>query len=166
MKQDIYLNCLDGEEQKKGKQLHIYNMLSDLLRYLCWQYSYDEDQPVLIDTAISLTKLFFPDGNYLDEAYGLAHLYLRKAKHCADDKKAEEADECFKEAFKCAHEYDGLKGKHSYTAPLFYLVSFDKNDEAVTGQTTLTEDLKNMLELPYYAVLKNLDAYKEMTKSE
>ena len=165
-KQEIYLNCLDGKEQKRGKQLYIYDMLSNLLRYLCWQYNFDEDQPVLIDTAISLTKLFFPDGNYLDEAYGLAHLYIRKAKHCADDGKADEAEVCFKEAFKCAHEFDGINGKYSYTAPLFNLVSFDRNNAAVTGQTTLTEDLRNMLELPYYAVLKNLDAYKEMCEKE
>lgn len=166
LKQEIYLNCLEGEEEKREKQRHIYTMLSDLLRYLCWQYRFDEDQPVLLDTAISLTKLFFPDGNYLDEAYGLAHLYIRKAKHCADEGKADEAEVCFKEAFKCAHEFDGINGKYSYTAPLFNLLSFDKNDAAVTGTTTLTEDLRNMLELPYYAVLKNLDAYKEMCEKE
>ena len=166
LKQEIYLNCLEGDEEKREKQRHIYTMLSDLLRYLCWQYSFDEDQPVLLDTAISLTKLFFPDGNYFDEAYGLAHLYLRKAKHRADDKKSEEAEECFKEAFKCAREYDGITGKYTYTAPLFNLVSFDTNDMCITGTTTLTEDLKNMLELPYYAVLKNLDAYKEMFADE
>ena len=166
LKQEIYLNCLEGEEEKREKQRHIYTMLNDLLRYLCWQYRFDEDQPVLIDTAISLAKLFFPDGNYLDEAYGLAHLYLRKAKHCADADRTEEAEVCFKEAFKCAREYDGITGKNSYTAPLFNLVSFDRNDAAVTGTTTLAEDLKNMFELPYYAVLKKLDAYKEICENK
>ena len=154
------------EEQKREKQEHIYELLNELLRYIGWQYDYEEDQDITLDTAISLTKLFFPDGNYLDEAYGLAHLYIRKAKHCADDGKADEAEGCFKEAFRCAHEFDGINGKYSYTAPLFNLVSFDRNNAAVTGQTTLTEDLRNMLELPYYAVLKNLDAYKEMCEKE
>ncbi len=165
-KRELYLCCLDGEEQKREKQVHIYELLNELIRYIGWQYDYEEDQGIVLDTVISLTKLFFPDGNYLDESYGLAHLYIRKAKHCADDGKADEAEVCFKEAFRCAHEFDGINGKYSYTAPLFNLVSFDRNDAAVTGQTTLAEDLKYVIELPYYSVLKNLDAYKEMCEKE
>ena len=162
LKQELYLECLDGEDQKREKQIHIYELFNELTRYIGWRYNYEEDQKVALDTVISLTKLFFPDGNYLDESYGLAHFYIRRAKHHADDGNTEKAEECLKEAFKYAREYDNIKGVYTYTAPLFDLVSFDKNDAAATGMTTLVEDLNYMLSLRYYAVLKNLNTYKEL----
>ncbi|MBP5166051.1 MAG: helix-turn-helix transcriptional regulator [Oscillospiraceae bacterium] len=158
--ENIRLDCLEGEEQKREKQRHLLSLLTELLRFLGWHYKGLGDLEIFkksTETAISLIELFFPDGVYLDEAYELAYLYCKKAKWLADEKKTEEAEECLRKAFGFAAEYDGIEGEYTYTAPLFDLLTFDRNQQAVTGETTLTEDIRNLISRnTFYASVKEL----------
>ncbi len=164
--ENIRLDCLEGEEQKREKQRHLLSLLTELLRFLGWYYKGLGDIEIFkksTETAIAMIELFFPDGNYLDEAYELAYLYCKKAKWLADEKKTGEAEECLRRAFRSAEDYDGIEGKYAYTAPLFDLLSFDRNEQAVTGETTLRQDIVNMLSHnTFYAPVKELDAFKEL----
>ncbi len=154
----LYISCLEGEEQKREKQRHLYQLLNELLSYLYCGF----EESNAIDTALAVVKAFIPDGNYLDYSDNLAHLYLKKAKVLVDGEKAEEANEALREAFRNAAAFDRIEGKYTFTAPLFDHLTFDRNDWCVTGQTTTEEDIKRLLKMPRYASLNTLDVCKEL----
>ena len=152
--------CLEGEEQKRANQYCLYDHLNNLLLFLRTAYNANLEEPT--ETAISLIKLFFSDGNYLDYNSSLADLYAFKAKRLCNAGQIAEAEEALRNAYMCAKDFDAIEGKYIYTAPFFDLVSFDTANRCLTGQTTVVEDLKNMLDHPSCAKVKALDAYKEL----
>ena len=122
-RQTVYLNCLEGEEQKREKQRYLMELLTQLSIFLVYQYRYDEDHKASTETAISLYDLFFPgDGFIGDYSFCvLSDLYCRRSKWQADEDDITGAGESLKKAFEYAKKADSLKGEYSYDAPLFYL---------------------------------------------
>ena len=162
-KAELEAMCLEGEEKKKLSQQILYEHLNELFRSLCYL---DLGFEVQTDTAIALVKLFIPDGNYFNFGSELAFLYGSKAKLLCDAGKIEEAEEALRNACKCAEDFDAIEGKYTYTAPLFDLVTYNRDDWCITGQTTAVEDLKKMLDHPNNANVRKLNAYKEFFKPE
>ncbi len=167
-RQTVYLNCLEGEEQKREKQRYLMELLTHLSVFLVYQYRYDEDFKASTEIAISLYDLFFPGNGFIGD-YSfcvLSDLYCRRAKWQTDEEDMKGAEESLKSAFEYAKKAESLKGEYSYDAPLFYLLKEDTSKWFVTGTKTKSEEIKNMLELPYFAKVKALDTYKELFENK
>ena len=164
-KREIRIKCLEGEEQKRERQLYLNQLFFDLFGYLtsdCWSWRFDEFSRAAAETAIKLIGLFFPDGDCMNYANDLSKLYLRLSEMSAKEGNEPEAEACLHNAFDYARQYDSIQGNYAYSSPLFCMVTGSTDDWAVTGQTTALEDLASWLSEPGYAEVRELSAYKEL----
>lgn len=120
---DIEGYCLEGEEQEKHKQKLIMKAYKQLLsNFALWN-------DCQLQVMAELTQLFFPDGNYLDNADIMCRFELLLARKATCENNPGKAVEHLKKAKQHAIEIDRIQidcpGEYRYTSPLFDKLTVD-----------------------------------------
>jgi len=161
---EIEVYYLEGEELEKHKQKLIKKEYGHLLGRL--NFFFDDYH---LQIAVELIKLFFPDGNYLDEHYIMYFYELSLAKKGIQSGKQEQTLEHLKKAHYHAAEMDKIEydspGKYRYTAPLFDKLTVDTSAFLHTNDGPALQDFAEKLNGKEFDPLRNLDGFQELVNS-
>lgn len=155
---------LEGEELEKHKQKLIQKEFGHLLAKL--NYYFDDYN---LQIAAELIKLFFPDGNYLENHY-IVYLHERAlSKKAAQEGNLYEAVEHLKKAHFHACESDKIvfdsPGEYHYTAPLFDKLTVDTSKFVHTNDVPDRKEFFNYITRKEFDPLRNLDEFQELINS-
>ena len=148
---------LEGEELKKHKQKLIKKEFDHLLSKL--DFFLDDFN---LQIAANLTKLFFPDANYLDYHYIIYYHERALARKSTQEGNLPEALEHLKKAYFHAGESDKIiydsPGEYRYTSPSFDKITVD------TSNFVHTNDGPDLQEFFNYVGRKEFDALRDFNK--
>lgn len=126
---------LDGEEKIKHRQRQIMKAFGKLIS----KFNFGDDREVLIMG--ELVKLFYPDGNYLDECYVMYNYELVLGKKAMEDGCYDSAVGHLSNAKRIAAESDKIEydapGVYSYTSPMFDRLTVDTREFLKTNNKPL-----------------------------
>ncbi len=155
---------LEGKEQEKHKQKLMQKKWGHLMAEL--NYHFDDYH---LQIAAELTKLFFPDENYLDEHATFYYYELSLCKKSITAGKTENAIEHLKKARDHAAEYDKIvydfPGEYRYTCPLFDMLSVDTRTFLHTNNCRYSEELANKLAEGEFDALRGLAEFEALVQS-
>lgn len=151
---------LEGEEQIRHKQKMIKKAYGLLLAKLSF---FDDYQLQIMG---ELTKLFFPDGNYLDEHY-IMYLYeVSISQKSIQTGHLDQALEHLKKAQHHAAEMDKIEfdrpGEYHYTSPLFNKLTVDTSMFFHTNDRPVLQEFAEILGKKEFDVLRNHDEFQEL----
>lgn len=151
---------LEGEELEKHKQILIQKEFDHLLHRL--DFFFDDDK---LQIAAKLTKLFFPDGNYLDYHYILYYNERALAKKSAQEENLPDALEHLKRAYFHACESDKVvfdfPGEYRYTTPLFDKITVDTSTFVHTNDGPELQEFFNYVDRKEFDALRNFNEFQE-----
>jgi len=118
------LECLQGEELERQKQLVVLGKLKAFCRTLTGFYQYETEKKLQVTAALDLKeailKTVFPDGNYLDFCLELCYVYEKRAELELSAGEYDKAMEYLHSMVGFVKKYAELcDGSHMYTCDIF-----------------------------------------------
>ena len=154
---------LEGEAQAEHRQKQIKKAFG----YLLAQFNFHNDDEVRI--MADLVKLFYPDGNYLDESYIMYRYELILSRKAVDSNNFNEAIAHLKTAKAIAACSDKIEytepGIYHYTNPLFDKLTVDTSTFLHTEDRPLLLCFADSLKAEIFAPLRERKDFLELVSS-
>ena len=154
---------LEGEALAEHKQKQIKKAFERLLARFDF---YNDDE---VRVMAELVKLFYPNGNYLDESYVMYRYELILAGKAIDSYDFDEAVEHLKTAKEIAGYSDKIEydepGIYHYTNPLFDKLTVDTSAFLRTGNRPLLISFSDSLKAEVFAPLRERTDFLELAYS-
>lgn len=158
-REEVLLNCLQGEEKVILSQKMLNNMLTDILN----QIDNSSVEACIAQEQVLLALI--PDGNYLYYNVFLAENYLCRARIFTRENEPEKAIEALKTARSYAVAYDEFMKNNTvyrFTSPFFNKVEYNTADICRSGTTTQEEDFIEALGRTAFDSLRDLEDFKAL----
>jgi len=158
-REEILLNCLQGEEKVILSQKILGNKLTDLLN----QIVNDTIEACLAQEQI--IHALIPDENYLYYNAFLAENYLCRARIYTQKNEPEKAIEALKTARSYAVAYDEFMKNNTvyyFTSPFFNKVRYNTADICRSGSTTQEEDLLEAMGRTAFDPLRDREDFRSL----
>lgn len=151
---------LEGEEQIKHKQKLVKKAFGNLIS----NFNFFEEYQLQIMG--ELTKLFFPDENYLDESYIMYRYEVSLAKTSMKGGDFDKTFEHLKKAYQHAAEMDRIEfdspGEYCYTSPLFDKLTVDTSTFLHTNDSPAVQQFAETLCKKEFDPIRDQKEFQEL----
>ncbi len=158
---DIMLDCLQGEERKILSQKMLDRQLTDIINQI---------ERNSIEACIAQEQIInaiIPDGNYLYYNTFLVNNYVARAVFYVKENKLDKAIEALEKARKFAIDYDDFINNNTsyrFTSPFLSAVEYNTADICNSGTTTRKEDFIDYIKCSSFNVLYARKDFQELLK--
>lgn len=153
---DLLLDCLQGEEKAQHAQRMLDRMLTDILNHI------GNRDMLACEAQEKILNALIPDQNYLYYHCFLADNYRRRASLYVSSGQNEAAVACLQKSLEYALAYDRFISEtktYRFTSPFFDQVEYDTADICRTGTATQVDDFYKAIEQPCFDPLRNREDF-------
>ncbi len=153
---DLLLECLQGEEKARHAQNMLDRMLTDILNQI------GNHDMFACEAQEKILNALIPDQNYLYYHCFLADNYRRRARLYVSSGQNEAAVACLQKSLEYALAYDKFISEtktYRFTSPFFNQVEYNTADICRTEAATQVDDFYKAIEQPCFNPLRNRDDF-------
>ena len=161
-KDDVLLNCLQGEEKTEFYQKMLDGMLTDILNFI------GNNSLLSCNAQEEILKALIPDENYLHYHYFLAEIYLGRARLYTSDGNFDRAIGMLETAHHHAVKYDKFMNEnivYHFSSPFFDKVKINPSDICRTGTTSEEDAFFEALKQKSFDPLRNYEKFKNIVEN-